>query len=518
MPPELCCCSKCFASTTPSMPGTRTNVSNWHTASTPIVNRMRDFSSGILKQLANVLKMLRNMIQSRFRPARVRPSCAPRFFTPSERPLARPTARSAVSSTRAPSSNWFRSPTLTAMYCVVKRALLKPRFGMRRMSGIWPPSKPMRTELPERAVCPLPPRPEVFPWPLDSPWPSRFVRCFAPGRGLRLCSRIIKILSCGRNRLGRFRRFHFSNFQTAALVNRLAGAQAQQTFQRRLHHVRRVFRAERFGEDVLYPGRFQNGTDGLARDDSSSGRGRAQQHFCAAIARINFVRNCHVLQRNGNHLVAGDFAAAPDRVRDFAGLAKTDAHAAPLVAHDNERAEIKAASALHDFRGAVDIDNLLYQFFGRAAAKGIFRRVARRLATTATARAAMIAAFSFVDFSHSIFFGCGLKFQSGLARGVRQRLDLAVITVAAPVEDHFLDALVQRVLRRQRADFFCARDVRRQFLRLALADGRDRRERHARRVVNALDVDVFAGEARRHARALLRAGDFLAKAPAAELL
>src|SRR5579863_8187006 len=50
--------------------------------------------------------------------------------------------------------------------------LLKPRFGRRRCSGIWPPSKPlMRT--PERAVWPLPPRPEVLPLPEPMPRPTR---------------------------------------------------------------------------------------------------------------------------------------------------------------------------------------------------------------------------------------------------------------------------------------------------------------------------------------------------------
>src|SRR5271154_1219413 len=73
---------------------------------------------------------------------------------------------------------------------MAKALLLNPRLGMRRIKGIWPPSKPIRTELPERAVWPLPPRPLVLPWPLDSPWPRRLRRCLAPGRGLRSCRRI----------------------------------------------------------------------------------------------------------------------------------------------------------------------------------------------------------------------------------------------------------------------------------------------------------------------------------------
>src|SRR5258705_1199913 len=53
-----------------------------------------------------------------------------------------------------------------------RKTLLKPRLGRRRCSGIWPPSKPlMRT--PERAVWPLPPRPEVLPRPEPMPRPTR---------------------------------------------------------------------------------------------------------------------------------------------------------------------------------------------------------------------------------------------------------------------------------------------------------------------------------------------------------
>src|SRR6266436_5120594 len=52
------------------------------------------------------------------------------------------------------------------------KMLVKPRFGRRRCSGIWPPSKPlMRT--PERAVWPLPPRPACLPLPEPMPRPTR---------------------------------------------------------------------------------------------------------------------------------------------------------------------------------------------------------------------------------------------------------------------------------------------------------------------------------------------------------
>ena len=39
----------------------RTHAIKRQIASKPIVNKIRDYNSGILKQLTNVLKMLRNM-------------------------------------------------------------------------------------------------------------------------------------------------------------------------------------------------------------------------------------------------------------------------------------------------------------------------------------------------------------------------------------------------------------------------------------------------------------------------
>src|SRR5262249_1322289 len=65
---------------------------------------------------------------------------------------------------------WIRSRLISAYS--TRNTLLKPRLGRRRCNGIWPPSKPlMRT--PERAVWPLPPRPEVLPLPDPMPRPTR---------------------------------------------------------------------------------------------------------------------------------------------------------------------------------------------------------------------------------------------------------------------------------------------------------------------------------------------------------
>src|SRR5258705_8419597 len=75
-----------------------------------------------------------------------------------------------ASSNLASIASWTRSRLISAN--ASGKMLLKPRFGSRRCSGIWPPSKPlMRT--PERAVWPLPPRPAVLPLPEPMPRPTR---------------------------------------------------------------------------------------------------------------------------------------------------------------------------------------------------------------------------------------------------------------------------------------------------------------------------------------------------------
>ena len=58
--------------------------------------------------------------------------------------------------------------------------LVKPRFGRRRWSGIWPPSKPLMAT-PVRAFWPLTPRPAVLPLPDPMPRPTRMRAFREPG-------------------------------------------------------------------------------------------------------------------------------------------------------------------------------------------------------------------------------------------------------------------------------------------------------------------------------------------------
>src|SRR5262245_1399777 len=113
-----------------------------------------------------------------------------------------------------------------------------------------------------------------------------------------------------------------------------------------------------------------------------------------------------------------------------------------------------------------------------------------------------------------------LKLQTGFARRIRQRFDLPVITRAAAVEDHLMDALVEGGLRCQRAERLRAGHIGGQVLpvRSHLAQRRSCRQRDAGGVVNELNVNVLVRKADAHARTFFRAADFFAHAPMAKPL
>src|SRR6185312_492818 len=73
-------------------------------------------------------------------------------------------------------ASWSRFTTAYSL----RNRLVKPRFGMRRCSGIWPPSNPRIRLWPERERWPLWPRVDVFPWPDPMPRPTRFLAWVAP--------------------------------------------------------------------------------------------------------------------------------------------------------------------------------------------------------------------------------------------------------------------------------------------------------------------------------------------------
>src|SRR5579871_4186571 len=102
----------------------------------------------------------------------------------------RPAAASVSRVTSAPFGSSARSTRCTTCDSM-RNGFVNPRFGTRRVSGIWPPSKcglfPPWPWWPDLALMPLWPLPDVLPVPDPGPRPSRLrLRC-EPRAGARLC-------------------------------------------------------------------------------------------------------------------------------------------------------------------------------------------------------------------------------------------------------------------------------------------------------------------------------------------
>src|ERR1700683_4722608 len=96
-------------------------------------------------------------------------------------------------------SPWNDSPISTSrsrltMLNSLRKILVKPRFGMRRCSGICPPSNPRIMREPVRERCPLCPRVDVLPIPEPIPRPTR-LRFSVAFFGARMFDKFISKLS-----------------------------------------------------------------------------------------------------------------------------------------------------------------------------------------------------------------------------------------------------------------------------------------------------------------------------------
>src|SRR5258708_2780493 len=96
-----------------------------------------------------------------------------------------------------------------------------------------------------------------------------------------------------------------------------------------------------------------------------------------------------------------------------------------------------------------------------------------------------------------------LETQPAFTRRIRQRLDAAVIEIAATIEHHFGDAVLDRTFREQLADGLSRIDVGAGVAALAhrLLQRRRRGQRLALQVVDDLRVDVLRRAEHRQTRA-----------------
>ena len=126
-----------------------------------------------------------------------------------------------------------------------------------------------------------------------------------------------------------------------------------------------------------------------------------------------------------------------------------------LVANDNERTEIEAASAFDDFGRAIDEDHLLNQFLpGLRVVSWFWLRPATPTATRSARRSGFAASWSgfaapysgfdapcFGWFRNRVCFHYTLELETCFTRCVGQGFHLAMISRAAAVKNYLFDPL-----------------------------------------------------------------------------
>src|SRR6185437_10003755 len=214
-----------------------------------------------------------------------------------------------------------------------------------------------------------------------------------------------------------------------------------------------VGRADRLRHHVGDTERLEHGAHRAAGDDAGAGRGRAQIDATGAMTAGDVVmQRTAFAQRHAREIALGRFRRLADRLGHFARLAVAEPGPALLVADHDQRRKAEALAALDDLCHAIDVDQLVDE-----------------LAVALLAIPIPVAPAAFTFTCHGVFQSFGgfrlcprpvsLEAQSAFARGIRERLDTAVIEIAAAIEHDFLDAILHRALREQLAHGLRSVDV-----------------------------------------------------------
>jgi hypothetical protein len=137
--------------------------------------------------------------------------------------------------------------------------------------------------------------------------------------------------------------------------------QIGQSLQSRPHRINRVIVTDRFGQNILNTGGFQNCPYPTTGDNPRTGRRRAQKHFACPKVRYNFVRNSITDHRYFNQVFLGIFTTLTDRIGDFARFTDTRAYVAVTVTYHHNRTKAKTATTFDYLCHAVDPDYPLLQ-------------------------------------------------------------------------------------------------------------------------------------------------------------
>src|SRR4051794_4723820 len=142
--------------------------------------------------------------------------------------------------------------------------------------------------------------------------------------------------------------------QTTASRDLLGADEVLQRLHGRVDDVDRVRGPEALGEDVVDAGALQDGTHRATGDDTGTGAGRLQEHDTGRRLTLHRVRDGAGDARHLVEVLLGLLDALGDRRGHLLGLAVADADHAVAVAHDHQRGEAEAPTALDDLGHAVD--------------------------------------------------------------------------------------------------------------------------------------------------------------------
>jgi hypothetical protein len=215
------------------------------------------------------------------------------------------------------------------------------------------------------------------------------------------------------------------------------------------HHVVGVRGPERLGHDILHAKRFKHSAHWATCDDARSWRSRAQEDFAGPMMAVHvMVQGAALAKRYANKAALCGFRGLLDRIRHFARLTVSKANPALLVANNNERREAEAASALYHLRHTIDVNELVDEFAVAIVAVSLSASTMRFSSHELT-----------LPFFSSPSLSRPLEIQTSFTRRIGERLDAAVIDIAAAIEYDIFDARFQSALRDKLSDLRCGGDI-----------------------------------------------------------
>src|SRR6185503_16536098 len=151
---------------------------------------------------------------------------------------------------------------------------------------------------------------------------------------------------------------HFALLHAPRLRDVAHGAELLDPIDCRPHHVVRVGRSQRLGQDVGHAGAIEHRAHRTAGDDAGTTGGGLQQHPARAMLAHDLVRDSGAFARYVDHRATGGVHRLADRLRDFVGLPGGHPDVALAVTHRDQRVEGEPPAPLHHLGHAVDGDDV----------------------------------------------------------------------------------------------------------------------------------------------------------------